>query len=355
MESPLHKRILDNLSTATLLLDDDFRFVYLNPSAEMLIGISAWRLQGVHLNEVITCDGSGLQERLYEYLLAGRPYTERELKVTLPGPKEITVSCAVTPMIDADGALAALMEFMELDWQLRIIREERRLSEQVAARAVVRGLAHEIKNPLGGLRGAAQLLEGELTDQNLKEYTRIIIGEADRLHKLVDRMLGPKDPPKKTAVDIHDVLEHVRNLVLAEAPARVCLQRDYDPSIPKLLGDRDLLIQAVLNVVRNALQAVGARGTIMLKTRIQHRFTIGQVRHRLVARADIIDDGPGIPEALREKLFLPMVTGREGGTGLGLSIAQTLINQHGGLLECDSKPGYTRFSVLLPIETRPSE
>lgn len=227
------------------------------------------------------------------------------------------------------------------------------LQQQSATRALLRGLAHEVKNPLGGLRGAAQLLENELDDEELKEYTRIIIGEADRLQNLVDRMLGPNSLPRIREINIHEVLEHVRSLVGVEAPPDVHLVTDYDPSIPPVAGDRDQLIQVVLNLVRNAVHAVGDTGTITLRTRVQRQYTIGQTRHKLVASIDVIDDGPGIPEEIREKVFFPMVSGKAEGTGLGLSIAQSLINQHGGLIEYESRPGRTQFTILLPVEPVP--
>jgi two-component system nitrogen regulation sensor histidine kinase GlnL len=245
-----------------------------------------------------------------------------------------------------------LVELLQVDRHLRIAREENLIAQQSTARALVRGLAHEIKNPLGGLRGAAQLLERELPDESLTEYTRIIIDEADRLQLLVDRMLGPNSLPNKRELNVHEVLERVRALVQGELPAAIRIQRDYDPSIPPLQADRDLLIQAVLNIVRNAVQALGESGVITLRTRTQRQFTIGSRRHRLVARLEIVDNGPGIPPELIEQIFYPMVTGRSDGTGLGLSIAQSLVNQHGGLIECASRPGETVFTLLLPLESK---
>ncbi len=351
----MYAQILEHLSTSILLLDDDLSVRYINPAAEMLFGVSASRIKGQTLNKVIVCRGKSLQDRLYEYLLDGRPYTERETKILVSNNRTITVNCTVSPILDSALAPAALLEIVQLDRLLRITREERRLVQHMVSRDMVRGVAHEIKNPLGGLRGAAQLLQSELVNEDLKEYTRIIIKEADRLHALVDRMLGPNDLPKKRLVDIHDVLEHVRNLVKAEASEDIRFIRDYDPSMPRLYADRDQLVQAVLNIVRNALQAVGTHGIITFKTRILHKFTIGHNRHRLVIKADIIDNGPGISDKLLEKLFYPLVTGRERGTGLGLSIAQTLINQHHGLIECQSRSGRTEFSIFLPIESPPSE
>ncbi len=215
---------------------------------------------------------------------------------------------------------------------------------------MIRGLAHEIKNPLGGLRGAAQLLERELPDPQLTEYTKIIIDEADRLQNLLNRMLGPNTLPNLRETNIHHVLERVRSLVLAEAPPGIEITRDYDPSIPNLNADSDQLIQAALNLVRNAVQALGQHGSIILRTRAQRQITIGHERHRLVLTLEVIDNGPGIPQEIQERIFYPMVTGHANGTGLGFSIAQSLINRHGGLIECTSEPGNTIFRILLPLE-----
>ena len=224
------------------------------------------------------------------------------------------------------------------------------MAQQQTFRTLVRGLAHEIKNPLGGLRGAAQLLERELPNEDLKEFTNIIIGEADRLQKLVDRMLGPNRIPKKESINIHQVMEHVRQLVSVGIHNDIKFITDYDPSIPDVLADRDQLIQAVLNIVGNAVHAIGSKGEIILSTRAERQCTIGHVHHKLVCRIDIIDNGPGIPDDMMENIFYPMVTSNAKGTGLGLSIAQTLINQHGGVIQCESRPGRTKFSLLLPFE-----
>jgi two-component system nitrogen regulation sensor histidine kinase GlnL len=217
---------------------------------------------------------------------------------------------------------------------------------------MIRGLAHEIKNPLGGVRGAAQLLARELPEGDLVEYTNIIIREADRLRDLVDRMLGPIHQLDTQVLNIHEVLEHVRNLICAETNHRITAVRDYDPSLPPLRGDKSQLIQAVLNIVRNALQAATSvdRCAITLRSRPQRQFTIGSVRHRVVCKLDIEDNGPGIPDDMLQAIFMPMVSGRPEGTGLGLTIAQSIVTRHGGLLECFSEPGLTRFSIYLPMD-----
>jgi two-component system nitrogen regulation sensor histidine kinase GlnL len=239
-----------------------------------------------------------------------------------------------------------------VDRQLRIVREKQLLNQQQAIHEMVRGIAHEIKNPLGGLRGAAQLLESELPDPALKEYTQIIIAEADRLKQLVNNMLGPRRLPNVEAVNIHEVLEHVRHLVSSDSSNQVNFILDYDPSIPVVMIDRGQLIQVCLNIVNNAIRATHYKGTVWLRTRVLRQFTIRQQRHRLVLRVDIGDDGDGIPEHLRDKLFLPMVSGYADGTGLGLSIAQSIMRQYGGVIHHESEPNRTWFSVLIPYPNR---
>jgi len=243
-----------------------------------------------------------------------------------------------------------LVELQQVDNHLRISKEEQLLTQQNTARLLVRGLAHEIKNPLGGLRGAAQLLDLELNDPELKEYTQIIIAESDRLQGLMDKMLGPNKLPNKKTLNIHEVLERVRQLVQAEASGGLIIKSDYDPSIPDIQGDKDQLIQAILNIVKNAVQAVESKGEILIKTRIHRQMTIGRKRHKLTAQIDIVDNGPGINADMMGQIFYPMITGRADGTGLGLSIAQSLINQHSGLIECHSEPGHTVFTIFLPLE-----
>jgi two-component system nitrogen regulation sensor histidine kinase GlnL len=261
----------------------------------------------------------------------------------------------VTAVDGGQGRRELMVELNRLDRLLRISRDESLLAQQKATRELLRGLAHEVKNPLGGLRGAAQLLEKELHDESLKDYTRVIIEEADRLQTLVNRILGPNSMPRKQSTNIHEVLERVRSLMLAEKHNNLTIVRDYDPSIPNLMVDPDQLIQAVLNIVRNACQALDGNGQIILRTRVLRKFTIGNQNHRLVACISIIDNGPGIPPELKEQIFFPMITGRAEGTGLGLSIAQSLIHQHHGLIEHDSEPGKTVFSIILPLASGDSE
>lgn len=344
---PLSQRILDNLNTSVCLLDQALRIRYINPAGENLVGISAGRLQGVGVDTLLAAPE--LVADLRQSLESQHPYTERECVLTLANGREATIDLTAIPLVEPGQSDELLLELSQVDRQLRIAREENLLAQQHATRALIRGLAHEIKNPLGGLRGAAQLLERELEDPELKEYTEVITHEADRLRNLVNRMIGPNALPQKRQLNIHEVLERVRTLVQAEVPAGVRLMRDYDPSLPELEGDADMLIQATLNIVRNAAQAIGSEGEIILRSRSARQYTIGHSRHKLVLCVDIIDNGPGIPEEMQENIFYPMITGRPDGTGLGLSIAQSLINQHEGLIECTSRPGRTKFTILLPL------
>lgn len=349
-KSDLNLGTVENLSTAVILLDESLRINYLNPAAEMLIGASWRKVSGRPLAELLP-ESHNFLNTLLECIESGQSVTDRELILPLLDGRRVTVDSTATALSDGHQGRGLLVEMQQLDRHLRIAREEHLLSQQQATSALLRGLAHEIRNPLGGLRGAAQLLERELENASLTEYTQIIISEADRLEDLLNRMLGPRGNRERTSINIHEVLERVRMLVKAEVPEGIKILTNYDPSIPQLDADRDQLIQALLNIARNAAQALDEEGQITLQTRIERQFTIGTTRHRLVARIDIIDDGPGIPPAMIEQIFYPMVTGRDDGSGLGLSIAQSLINQHGGLVECSSQPGRTEFTVRLPLES----
>ena len=355
-----HSHILDNLRTAILVVQRDLTVSYLNPAAEALLEISGSRMLGEQIDHLFREFGADrpISDRLRGALRDSAAFTQRETVLTLlPSGQQITVDYAVTPVLERINDRFLVLELQPLDRLLRISRDEGILSSQQNTRALVRGLAHEIKNPLGGLRGAAQLLARELPEaSNLRDYTTVIIEEADRLRKLVDRMLGPHKALDLQRLNLHEVLERVRQLLEAETGGTVEFVRDYDPSIPDLLGDKEQLIQAVLNVVRNAVEALGRRPQsdeppmIVLRTRTLRQFTIGAVRHRLVAKIEITDNGPGIPPELLETIFLPMVSGRPEGTGLGLSIAQSIVNRHQGLIECSSQPGSTTFSIYIPFE-----
>ncbi len=341
--------ILENLNTAVLLFDNQLRLKQINPAGEVLLATSTKQAVGTNIRELIPADEEFITT-LKNVLDAEQPRTEHEVQLHLAHMHTIVVDCTITPLQNDHQTPELLVELFQRDRHLRIAREEHLLAQYNTSRTLLRGIAHEINNPLGGLRGAAQLLEQEIDDENLREYTNVIIGEADRLQNLLRRMLGPNTLPHKKNINIHEVLERVFTLAQAESPEGIKIVRDYDPSIPELYADPEQLIQAVLNVVRNAMQALDDSGVITLRTRTQRQFTIGNQRHKLVARIDIIDNGPGIPPNLRDELFYPMVTGRADGTGLGLSIAQSLVNQHGGLIECTSQAGETVFTLLLPLE-----
>ena len=340
-------KVIENLHTAVMVLDDGLRLRYINPAGEVLFAASAQRFTGLPIQELIFDDD--LVEALAQVLHTYSPFTERELVLNLGFDHRATVDLTALPLQDEGMGTGLLVEMKQQDRHLRISREEGLLAQGNATRQLIRGLAHEIKNPLGGLRGAAQLLERELHNEELKEYTNIIISEADRLQALMNQMLGPNTLPRQRELNIHEPLERVRQVVSAEVSEKIRIDRDYDPSIPDIHADMDQLIQALMNLVRNAAQAVGDEGEIILRTRALRRYTIGHTQHKLVARIDIIDNGPGISDEMRESLFLPMITGRADGTGLGLPIAHSMINLNGGLIEWESRPGKTIFTVLLPV------
>ena len=353
IDHALHRLLLDNLTTATLLLNDELRLEYMNPAAEMLLAISGQRSHGQFISELFTESPEALNA-LHQAVVQAHPFTKREAHLTSLNGQSLVVDYAVTPILSR-GTTLLLLEVHPRDRLLRISKEEAQLSKQETTKMLVRGLAHEIKNPLGGIRGAAQLLARELPATELRDYTDVIIEEADRLRNLVDRMLGSNKLPALSPTNIHEVLERVCSLVDLESQGSITLVRDYDPSIPELLVDREQMIQAVLNIVRNAMQALASQpeqrlGRITLRTRSLRQFTIGHTRHRLVCKVEIIDNGPGIPAELQETLFYPMVSGRADGTGLGLAITQTIISQHQGLIECESHAGHTAFSIYLPLE-----
>ena len=353
IDHALHRLLLDNLTTATLLLNDELRLEYMNPAAEMLLAISGQRSHGQFISELFTESPEALNA-LHQAVVQAHPFTKREAHLTSLNGQSLVVDYAVTPILSR-GTTLLLLEVHPRDRLLRISKEEAQLSKQETTKMLVRGLAHEIKNPLGGIRGAAQLLARELPATELRDYTDVIIEEADRLRNLVDRMLGSNKLPSLAMTNVHEVLERVCSLVEAESQGCITLVRDYDPSIPDVLIDREQMIQAVLNIVRNAMQAISSQnelrlGRITLRTRALRQFTIGHIRHRLVTKVEIIDNGPGIPAELQETIFYPMVSGRPDGTGLGLAITQNIISQHQGLIECDSHPGHTTFSIFLPLE-----
>ena len=337
---------LELLSSAVVLADDSLRIRYLNPGAENLFAVSFRKLLGAPLSDLLG-NPAELEPALSNALNNNWSYTGHDLRVQRPSGDAMRLDCTVT-QVEADDSRQLLLEFRPIDAQLRVAREEQLLQQQQANRELIRNLAHEIKNPLGGIRGSAQLLAGELNDPALQEYTEVIIAEADRLQDLMNRLLSARSMMRPILLNIHDVLERVRRLVRAEF-ADVRVRRDYDTSLPQIMGDREQLIQAILNIARNAAQAMGGHGEIILRTRIARQKTFAKRRHKLALELQVVDNGPGIPEAIRHTLFYPLVSGRDGGSGLGLSIAQTFVEQHQGMIEVESAPGRTCFSILLPV------
>ena len=352
-------RILDNLSTSVLIVDRSHALVYLNVAAETLFGVSRNQVRGRPLAELLQ-DAVALSEVIDRAIETWRPFSRREVSLRpVNGDDDLVVDCTVAPFEAPGVASAVLIEIHDATQHQRITRETALLTQIGGSRLLIRQLAHEIKNPLGGLRGAAQLLARQLADASMREYTSVIISEADRLAALVDALLGPGHAPRKEPVNIHELLQHVGHLLAADAAAGVTIDRDYDPSLPPLRLDRNQIIQAMLNLGRNATQAIAQNGDragrIVLRTRALTNVNIGARRHRLVASVQFEDNGPGVPDFLRDTLFYPLVTGRADGTGLGLAVAQDLVSRHDGLIEFDSRPGHTIFTILLPFHADTGE
>ena len=343
---------LDLLSSAVVIISRSYALMYANPAAEDVFAFSLKNAAGQPFARLLSAGHAGNQalfSMLDQVVKNEAGFNENELTLETAAGHTLHFSSVASPI---DGA-RIVIEFHALDQQLKIAREAKILERQELNRELIRNLAHEIKNPLGGIRGSAQLLERELrglsNETELKEYTQVIINEADRLQSLMNRLLTPNRMPQMARLNIHEVLERVRMLVLAEFPTGIAIVRDYDASLPDFIADKEPLIQAMLNIARNAAQAMHGRGQIRLTTRIARQVTLAKQRYRLAILVKISDNGPGVPEALREKIFFPLVSGRDGGTGLGLSLAQDLVSQHHGLIEFESVPGNTCFSVTLPV------
>ncbi len=337
---------LEYLATAVILLDGDARVVYLNPAAEHLFDVSGKNLLGHPVQQAFT-HTEQLASAMQQALENNASYIEHDLMLGTQSHGKLHLRCAATPLQLDQRYL--LLEFHPMDRPLKLAREEQMLDQTQASRLLLRNLAHEIKNPLGGIRGAAQLLEQELEKPALREYTQVIVQEADRLRALMEKLLTPQKAAHSSALNIHEVLERVRSVVLAEMPQGLKIQRDYDISLPALVGDKEQLIQVMLNIVRNAAQAMHGKGEIILRTRIARQVTLVKKRHRLAVMVQIIDNGPGIPPELHDKIFYPLVSGSANGHGLGLTLAQDYVSQHQGTIEFESEPGRTCFTVMLPL------
>jgi two-component system, NtrC family, nitrogen regulation sensor histidine kinase GlnL len=351
---PAAAEILDGLATSVLILDAALRVVYLNAAAQTLLGTGLNQAMGRPILE-LTRGAETLLPLIERARQGADGVVQRELAWPSLGGGDRILDCAVTQLVVGAEQGRFLLEIEDITQHRRLTRENALLAQLGGSRLMVRQLAHEIKNPLGGLRGAAQLLERELLDPALREYTRIIISEADRLTNLLDSLLGPGRPPAKQTTNVHELLERVYHLLRSEAPEGVTVERDYDPSLPALTLDRNHIIQAMLNLGRNALQALSGGRTpaprLTLRTRAASNVSVGAQRHRLVASIQFEDNGPGVPAEIRDTIFYPLVSGRADGTGLGLGIAQDLVSRHGGLIEFDSAPGRTIFILSLPMDS----
>jgi len=343
---------LDLLSSAIVLVDARLIIRHVNPAAENLFAVSSRHLLGHPLQRLVG-DSPELAAALDNALKNNWSYTGHNIQLKRPQQDvQLHVDCTVTPVDAANARL--LLEVRPIDQQLKAAREEQLAQQQQANRELVRNLAHEIKNPLGGIRGSAQLLERELTSDALKEYTQVIIEEADRLQDLMQRLLSSHRVMQPAQVNIHEILERVRRLIHAEYHD-VAVRRDYDTSLPDITGDREQLLQAILNISRNAAQAMRGKGEIVFRTRAARQVTLAKKHYQLALELQVIDNGPGIPEEIRDRIFYPLVSGRENGSGLGLTIAQSFVQQHGGTIEVTSRPGRTCFSLMLPLARRKKE
>ena len=343
----LARQALEHQSSAVLVISPSWRLKLMNPAAEALFGVSGRRALGAPLSVLFRefeCVAGLLKESA-----GGQSLTLRQQSLRLRNGDCLVLDLTCTPM---DGGEGLVIEAQPLNRLQRINQDDRLINIQETTASLVLGLAHEVKNPLGGIRGAAQLLDHELKQPELAEYTSVIIRECDRLTELVDSLLGPSRPLNIVRMNVHRALEHVARVAVdSAAEVRVRLVRDYDPSIPNIDADEGLLIQALFNLVRNACIALEevADAELRLRTKPLRQFTIHGRRHRLVVGIEVQDNGPGIPEELLDRMFYPMISGRAGGTGLGLAITQTIARRHQGMIECASRPGKTVFSIILPL------
>src|SRR6204780_3557142 len=352
--------LLDAMVTSVFLLDQDLHVTYLNAAAQTLLGLGPNQALGRSIAE-LTRGAEGLLPMFDRARTGGEGVVQRGLAWPAPGGVDRILDCAVTQIPLGQHSLRLLLEIEDITQHRRLTRENGLLAQLGGSRLMVRQLAHEIKNPLGGVRGAAQLLERELLDPALREYTRVIISEADRLTNLLDSMLGPGRPPAKQLINLHELLERVYHLLRSEAPDGVVVDRDYDPSLPALTVDPNHIIQAMLNLGRNAIQALsssseqardGQPPRLILRTRAASNVGGGAQRHRPVASIQFEDNGPGVLPEIRDTIFYPLVSGRADGTGLGLGVGQDLVSRHGGLIEFGSAPGRTIFVISLPMDSQ---
>ncbi len=341
-------RILDTLNSSILCLDSKRCITYINATGEALFESSAASLMGRQFDSLLSqAEPSSILTKL---TLDSIAFTEHEAVITLAGGKAIIANYSIYPFEGQPPNGELILEIRQLEHQAQFAQDAINQLQKQATQQLARGLAHEINNPLGGIRGAAQLLQRALDRPEWTEYTEIIISEVDRLQSLTSKMLVPGGKMQQKQVNILEVLEHIRKIIIAAEPERIILNRDYDPSIPEIRADRDMLIQAFLNIARNAVQAIDESGEITFRTRVGRQFTIGQITYPLVVQVDITDSGRGIPRDLGETIFLPMITDKANGSGLGLPIAQEIVSRHGGTIHLHSTDSGTTFSTILPME-----
>ena len=356
----LQSIVLDNLSVSVILLDEELKIIYASSAAESLFDTSLARIAGESIfNFLESYDDNPMGSpvslsALKKTVDSHRPFTQREVNLLLPDKAIITVDLTASPMICGSRKML-LLEIQLVQRLMQMSKEQKLLHIHDAARNLVRGLAHEIKNPLGGIKGAAQLLSNDLENrQELREFTGIISKETDRLSNLVNQLLGSNTLPKFTSINIHEIIEHVTSLIAKETMGKVNINKSYDPSIPEIKGDKDQLIQALLNVMLNSVQALSDSRIkdpwIRIKTRIERNFTIRNINHKMICCIEVIDNGPGIPEDIFDRIFFPMISGKAEGTGLGLSISQSAIDIHQGLISCENKINETIFYIYLPLD-----
>mgnify|MGYP001205655943 FL=1 len=347
-------QIIDHLATSVLLFDENLHLVSINSAGESLLSMSSKRILGLTPEKIWpnTMFFSDMIRKSFQFV---RTRIERGVEMSLINRDSVKVDCIFTPIVINDETKEIIVELVGVDTFVREMQEFNHQTVQKVANESVQGMAHEIKNPLGGIRGAAQLMEKELDDESLLEYTKIIINESDRLRNFLDRMMAANTYPVRSDTNIHEIIEYVISIIRVESSRNLHIEKDYDPSIPTINADREQLIQAVLNLLRNAVQATTNDERILLKTRIKRQITIQNKLNKLAIQLDIIDNGPGIPAEIESGAFYPMVTGHAEGTGLGLSIAQQLIQSHGGIINYERKENNTYFSILFPIERNNAE
>jgi two-component system nitrogen regulation sensor histidine kinase GlnL len=347
--SELIHELWQNLSTAVILLTEDLTIYFANNSASELLGLGNKRLLNQPFETIFHHHMIDMK-RLQRYVLDdGVDCQQHKVDVVFIDNRASTLNLFARRFM-LQGRAFIQLECRRIDEELRFDQAFNQAHQYQAARNLIRGLAHEIKNPLGGIRGAAQLLQYEVQQEERDECAELIIEQADRLTELVDRLLGPNELPRKEPCNVHRMLESVLRLSELDGAPGIRLVKDYDPSIPDVVMDEAKIQQVVLNIVRNAQQALGKQGEIKVSTRIRHRIRRGKQLMKKALQIRVTDNGPGIAQEMQATLFYPMVTNKDGGSGLGLSIAQTLVEQHHGFIDCDSWPGHTEFAIYLPFD-----